>query len=43
MAEKGHAIQDYLFALGTSFGLSHVFQEIGEFLKIKVAKVKCDW
>lgn len=45
MAEKGHAVQDYLFALGTSFGLSRVFHEMGEFfrIKIKIAKVKCDW
>lgn len=45
----GHAVQDYLFALGTSFSLSlfglHVFHEMGEFLKIKIeiAEMKCDW
>lgn len=44
MAEKGHAVQDYLFALGTSFGLSNVFHEMGEFFKItKIAKMKCGW
>lgn len=42
----GHAVRDYLFAAGTSFGLSDVFPEMGEFLKkikIKMAKVKRDW
>jgi len=45
VAEMGHAVQDYLFAVGTSFGLSDVFHEMGEFLKIKIkiAKMKCDW